>query len=136
MAASARRAFIGNADNGGLTDRGMLGQDVLDRAGVVVVAVDDDHVLEPADAAYAAHMLVTYLFGAVAAEQAPLSASAAAGQSPRSYLDGLRAHFEELPAREYPNIVALAGELTEPDLTTRFDFALERLLDGIAALAP
>ncbi|MCO5997531.1 TetR/AcrR family transcriptional regulator C-terminal domain-containing protein [Actinoallomurus rhizosphaericola] len=39
-----------------------------------------------------------------------------------------------LPADEFPHTVALAGDLTAPDLDTRFEFALDRLLDGIAAL--
>ncbi|MEV5707296.1 hypothetical protein [Actinoallomurus sp. NPDC052274] len=46
----------------------------------------------------------------------------------------LRDRLAALPAGEFPHIVALAGDLTAPDLGTRFEFALDRLLDGIAAL--
>ncbi|MCO5974414.1 TetR/AcrR family transcriptional regulator C-terminal domain-containing protein [Actinoallomurus soli] len=53
---------------------------------------------------------------------------------PLSYLDDLRDRLAALPAEELPHTVALAGDLTAPDLDTRFAFALDRLLDGIAAL--
>ncbi|HEY4460962.1 MAG TPA: TetR/AcrR family transcriptional regulator C-terminal domain-containing protein [Pseudonocardiaceae bacterium] len=66
-------------------------------------------------------------------ERGRLSASVADGQTPRDYLDELRDRFAALPVEEYPTTVELAAELTEPDLDTRFEFALTCLLDGIQA---
>jgi|ERR1043165_6173124 TetR/AcrR family tetracycline transcriptional repressor len=86
------------------------------------------------DAAYAAFMVSTFLFGFIAGEQAPLSAKVSAGQSPRSYLDELGASLMALPPDMFPHLVDMAADLTAPDLETRFEFAVDRLLDGIAAL--
>jgi TetR/AcrR family tetracycline transcriptional repressor len=86
------------------------------------------------DAAFAAYTCVTSLFGFVAAEQNRLSAEVAAGMAPREYLDRLAGRLRAMPADRYPNVVALAGELTAPDLAARFDFAMARLLAGIDAL--
>ena len=87
------------------------------------------------DAAFAAYACVTSLFGFVAAEQNRISAEVTAGMPARDYLDRLAGTLRALPADRYPHVVALAGELTGPDLDTRFDFAVARMLDGIAALA-
>jgi TetR/AcrR family tetracycline transcriptional repressor len=43
----------------------------------------------------------------------------------------VRRSFEILPEDEYPNIVALAGYLTDPNANGRFEFGLEALLDGL-----
>ncbi|MBP2325990.1 TetR/AcrR family tetracycline transcriptional repressor [Kibdelosporangium banguiense] len=87
------------------------------------------------DASYALFLLTTFISGFVGGEQAPLSASVAAGQSARSYLDDLGSRMAALDAEEFPHTVALAGDLTAPDLDSRFEFALDRLLDGISVLA-
>ena len=41
--------------------------------------------------------------------------------------------FRALPAERFPNLVATAEEMTIASEDDLFDFALERLLDGIAA---
>ncbi|HEY3504059.1 MAG TPA: TetR/AcrR family transcriptional regulator [Actinocatenispora sp.] len=86
------------------------------------------------DAAFTAYAWVTSLFGFVAAEQNRLSAEVAAGVPAREYLDGLAGRLRAMPPAEYPNVVALAGELTAPDLAARFDFAMARLLAGVEEL--
>jgi TetR/AcrR family tetracycline transcriptional repressor len=86
------------------------------------------------DAAYMAFALSTFLIGFVGGEQAPLSAAVGAGRSARSYLDELGDRFAALPADSFPHIVELAADLTSPDLDSRFEFALDRLLDGVEAL--
>lgn len=82
---------------------------------------------------YALFMATTFLIGFVTGERGQLSASVAEGQTPRDYLGELREHFAALPAEQYPTTVDLADELTEPDLDSRFEFALTCLLDGIEA---
>jgi len=86
------------------------------------------------DAAYMAFLLSTFLIGFVGGEQAPLSAAVSAGRSPRSYLDELRDRFAGLPPETFPHVVDMAADLTAPDLDSRFEFALDRLLDSIEAL--
>lgn len=82
---------------------------------------------------YAVFLLTTFLAGFVTGERGRLSAAVADGQTPRDYLDELRDRFTALPVEQYPTTVDLAAELTEPDLDTRFEFALTCLLDGIEA---
>jgi hypothetical protein len=38
------------------------------------------------------------------------------------------------PARDVPHVVDMATDLTAPDLDSRFEFALDRLLDGVDTL--
>lgn len=91
--------------------------------------------LGPHDNAYACYFLTVTVLGFVANEQAPLSAEVRNGMPAREFLDGLRDRLAELPAAEYPNTVAHAEQLTGPDLACRFDFAVDRMLDAIEALA-
>ena len=46
----------------------------------------------------------------------------------------LRNYFGSLPPDRFPNVVALAGALTERRPDVRFEFGLEVLLRGLAAL--
>lgn len=86
------------------------------------------------DTAYMAFLLSTFLIGFVGGEQAPLSAAVSAGRTARAHLDTLHTQFAALPKDEYPHTVDLAAEMTEPNLDSRFEFALDRLLDGVEAL--
>jgi AcrR family transcriptional regulator len=43
-------------------------------------------------------------------------------------------YFRSLPPEQFPNLVALADELTAPDAEERFEFALELLLRGLEAM--
>ncbi|QHC23986.1 TetR/AcrR family transcriptional regulator [Streptomyces sp. GS7] len=90
--------------------------------------------LGPHDTAYACYFLMVTVIGFVANEQAPLSAQVRNGMPAREFLDGLRDRLAGLPAEEYPHTVALAAEVTGPDLARRFDFAVDRMLDGIETL--
>jgi TetR/AcrR family tetracycline transcriptional repressor len=90
--------------------------------------------LSDRDAAYMAFLLSTFLNGFVGGEQAPLSAAVGAGHSARSYLDELGGRLAALPTNSFPHIVELAADLISPNLDSRFEFALERLLDGVEAL--
>lgn len=89
-----------------------------------------------ADAALINHMLGVYVQGFVLQEQTPLSASEAMGAGRREAATAVGAQFRRLPEAAFPNLVALAGDLTAPTMDDRFAFGLERLLDGMAALLP
>jgi len=87
-----------------------------------------------ADAAMASYLLSAYVQGFVLQEQSPLSAAEAAGASRGQVAHAAGETFRALPAETYPNLVALADDLTDPDMDTRFEFGLHRLADGLAAL--
>lgn len=85
--------------------------------------------------------MATYLLGAfvqgfVLQEQSPISAAEVLGTSRRDIADAAGDRFRSLPADTFPNLVALAGDLTEPDMDARFEFCVQRILDGLAALLP
>lgn len=91
--------------------------------------------LSDRDAAYAVYMISTAILGYVAAEQTPVSPEVAAGMPARRYLSDIGEWLGTLPPADYPNVVDLAAELTGPDLDTRFDFLVDRLVASLAPLA-
>jgi hypothetical protein len=50
------------------------------------------------------------------------------------YTDDLRAYFASLPPERFPNVVSLAVALTSGGDRDRFEFGLEVLLRGFAAM--
>jgi TetR/AcrR family transcriptional regulator, tetracycline repressor protein len=92
--------------------------------------------LSERDAAYAVFTLLIYVQGFVLNETMPLSAAVQQGVQPRDFLDHLQEALAALPPDQYPRVVALAGVLTGPSLDARFEFGLQRILTGIAALGP
>ncbi|MFE1765210.1 TetR/AcrR family transcriptional regulator [Streptomyces angustmyceticus] len=83
------------------------------------------------DTADSLYSLTQYVQGFVLHETSPLSAEVARGANPVEFLGGVRARLEELSAEEYPNVVAVATRLARPDIEARFNFGLDRLLDGL-----
>ncbi|MFJ5232357.1 TetR/AcrR family transcriptional regulator C-terminal domain-containing protein [Kitasatospora sp. NPDC088391] len=111
--------------------------------GPTVLAVLEDQLdrlraagFADADAAMAAYLLSAYVQGFVLQEQSPLSAAEAAGAGRGDVARAAGRSFRALPAATYPNLVALAEDLTDPDMDTRFEFGLHRLADGLATLLP
>ncbi|RGD57796.1 TetR/AcrR family transcriptional regulator [Kitasatospora xanthocidica] len=89
-----------------------------------------------ADAAMASYLLGAFVQGFVLQEQSPISASEVLGTSRRDIADAAGDLFRALPAETFPNLVDLAGDLTEPNMDARFEFGVQRILDGLAALLP
>lgn len=87
-----------------------------------------------ADAALANYLLGAYVQGFVLQEQAPISASETEGASRAEVARAAADRLRGLPETAFPNLVALAGDLTAPSMDERFAFGLDRLLDGLAAL--
>jgi AcrR family transcriptional regulator len=83
------------------------------------------------DAVRAAFLLTDYATHFVAEETRPAGVGAANDTGKQEKRVEVRRSFEILPEDEYPNIVALAGYLTDPDANGRFEFGLEALLDGL-----
>ncbi|WP_406115288.1 TetR/AcrR family transcriptional regulator [Kitasatospora purpeofusca] len=90
----------------------------------------------PADSAMISYLLGAYVQGFVLQEQSPMAAAETAGAGRREVADAAAERFRALPGAEFPNLVAMADDLTGPDLDARFDFGLDRILDGLAALLP
>ncbi|MEU6175730.1 TetR/AcrR family transcriptional regulator [Streptantibioticus parmotrematis] len=86
------------------------------------------------DAADATYLLGTWVQGFVLHESVPMSAAEQRGASPAEATALARRELEELPVERYPNVVALAGDIAGPDMDTRFEFGLARLLDGLEPL--
>ncbi|MQS10826.1 TetR/AcrR family transcriptional regulator [Streptomyces kaniharaensis] len=89
-----------------------------------------------ADAAMASYLLAAFVQGFVLQEQAPISAAEALGTSRREIVTAAGNRFRALPTDTFPNLVELADDLTEPDMDARFEFCVQRVLDGLAALLP
>ncbi|MFG3054072.1 TetR/AcrR family transcriptional regulator [Kitasatospora sp. NPDC048239] len=89
-----------------------------------------------ADAAMTTYLLGAYVQGFVLQEQSPISAEETSGTSRGEIAAAAGERFRALPPEAFPNLVALAGDLTEPAMDARFDFGLERILDGLAGLLP
>ena len=88
--------------------------------------------LKPRDAAFASHAVHVYVVGFVIFAVSPLSAIEADGASPEQALSVARTTLASLPAAEFPNLVELAGPLTEGSRDERFLFGLDCLIAGIA----
>jgi AcrR family transcriptional regulator len=52
-----------------------------------------------------------------------------------AFIGRLRKYYASLPTDRFPNVVALAGELTAGDENTRFEFGLEVLIRGLEAVS-
>jgi AcrR family transcriptional regulator len=80
--------------------------------------------------------LLTLFVGAVAYEET-LWIARLGPQGQEAMLERLgqiRDYFESLPADRFPNMVALAGQMMQPDEgDERFEFALDVLIGGLAA---
>ena len=83
------------------------------------------------DAVRAAFLLTDYATHFVAEETRPAGVGAANDTGKQEKRVEVRRSFEILPEDEYPNIVALAGYLTDLDANGRFEYELETLLDGL-----
>jgi TetR/AcrR family transcriptional regulator, tetracycline repressor protein len=85
-------------------------------------------------AALAGDLLALYL-GAFAYEE---SLGFEIGDEPTSvedFIGRMREYFASLPADRFPNIAALASELTAGDLDERFEFGLDVLVAGLVAVS-
>ena len=84
--------------------------------------------------AYAADLLPLYV-NAVAFEEGVREAGMGDEPSSDELAAKLREYFSALPAEQFPNFVALAPVLAEGDEAERFEFGLDVLVAGLAAVA-
>jgi AcrR family transcriptional regulator len=81
--------------------------------------------------AYAGQLLPLYVSAFGLEEGSGLRSPSEEEASPEDVLDMIRGYFESLPVERFPNLVALAGDITGGEFDERFEFGLELLLDGL-----
>jgi TetR/AcrR family tetracycline transcriptional repressor len=91
--------------------------------------------LSDRDAAFASHALHVYVVGFVIFQGADLSGAATEGRPRAEVLAGARDLFANLPADEFPNVRALAADLTAGDAEGRFLFGVDCFIDGLVRRA-
>jgi AcrR family transcriptional regulator len=78
--------------------------------------------------------LLALYVGAIAYEESLYEFQDAAAEDVSAFVENLRRYFSSLPPERFPNLVALAGPLTSADGDERFEFGLEVLVRGLAAM--
>lgn len=63
----------------------------------------------------------------------PLTDKYTTAAGPRQRLDQVRAFLAALPAQQYPDLAAVAGEFLAGQFTARFELGLSAILDRLAA---
>ena len=81
--------------------------------------------------AYAGQLLPLYVSAFALEEGSGLRSPSGEEASPEDVLGAIRGYLGSLPAERFPNLVALAGDITGGDPDERFEFGLELLLDGL-----
>lgn len=84
--------------------------------------------------AYAADLLAKYAM-ATAYEESIYAAEPNTPEQFDEFIASMRDYFAALPVERFPNTVALAGPLTSGDQDERFEFGLEVLVRGLAAMS-
>jgi AcrR family transcriptional regulator len=85
-------------------------------------------------AAWVVDLLSLYVMG-VAYEDSLTAMDATTSDDVTRFITEMRAYFASLPSERFPNIVALAEELTAGDSEERFEFGLEVLIRGLVAIS-
>jgi AcrR family transcriptional regulator len=118
------RASFGRIPTGENALRGAEWMTAVLRAGGVADSV----------AGLAVDMLAAYVM-AIAYEDGLGVARGITETEVAEFISQLRAYYENLPTDRFPNLVALAGELTAGDGDARFEFGLEVLVRGLEAVS-
>lgn len=126
-----RKYLLSKRDSGQvLAGRLQLGPNFLRHAEVILGVLRRAGFSEK-DTADSLYSLTQYVQGFVLHETSPLSADVARGADPVHFLEEARDRLSTLPPDEYPNVVAVGERLARKDIEERFNFGLERLLDGL-----
>jgi TetR/AcrR family transcriptional regulator, tetracycline repressor protein len=87
----------------------------------------------PATVARASLLFTDYVTNFVVEEGRAMAMTAEFATNPGDGPNSFAAWFAALPEDEYPNLAALAPQLTDTDADERFRFGVKLLLDGLAA---
>jgi hypothetical protein len=85
-------------------------------------------------AAWVVDLLSLYVMG-VAYEDSLTAMDATTPDDMTRFITEMRAYFASLPSERFPNMAALAEELTAGDSEERFEFGLEVLIRGLIAIS-
>jgi AcrR family transcriptional regulator len=83
--------------------------------------------------AFACDLLPMYVM-AVCYEESLYASEDVTPEVMREFTAGMARYFSSLPSDRYPNLVSLAGPLTTGEGDERFEFGLEVLIRGLAAM--
>jgi len=81
--------------------------------------------------AYFAALLPLYVSAFSLEEASGLKSPGGGETSPEEVLEEIRGYFASLPAERFPNLSALAGDITGGEPDDRFEFGLGLMLDGL-----
>ena len=81
--------------------------------------------------AYAGQLLPLYVSAFALEESSGLRSPSGGEASPAEVLNTIRSYLGSLPVERFPNLAALASDITGGDPDERFEFGLELLLDGL-----
>jgi hypothetical protein len=84
--------------------------------------------------AYACDLLPLYVT-AVTYEDSVYASETVTPEEVGEFVANMRRYFESLPPDRFPNTVALAAQLTAGDDDERFEFGLDVLVRGLAAMS-
>lgn len=134
VAREMRRVFAGHGDLARATfGRIPLGENALNGAEGMLALIragrQSDRV-----AARLVDLLSLYVMG-VAYEDSLTAMNATTPEELTRYITEMRTYFASLPGERFPNMVALADELTAGDQDERFEFGLEVLIRGLVAVS-
>ena len=85
-------------------------------------------------AAWAADMFPMYV-SAIAFEESVYAQAGVDDADIAAFVEQMRAYFAALPPERFPTVVALAGPLTAGTGDDRFEFGIDLLVSGLAAMA-
>ncbi len=85
--------------------------------------------------AHALDMFALYVGGFAFEESVAAPPTGDTAATMEEAVEGLRRYYRSLPPERFPNLVALADDLTAGDADERFEFGLELLVRGLEAMA-
>ena len=85
--------------------------------------------------AHAAYLFFLFVNAFALDESLELPSPGGEPVPPEEALSQFREYFASLPPDRFPNTVALAGHMMDPDMDARFELGLEMLVTGLAGLS-
>jgi AcrR family transcriptional regulator len=132
----ARRALVSHGDLARLLPEvGMPTGESLTVTAEGMLAVLAAAGLPKQACAYAVDALSLYVTG-IASEEAARAHAGAAGQDGETQAARLDGYFAALPPDRFPMLTGMAAELTRDVGDERFEFGLDLMVTGLAALIP
>jgi AcrR family transcriptional regulator len=134
VAREMRRVFASHGDLARATfGRIPLGENAVSGAEVMLGLMRAGGLSDRV-AAWVVDLLSLYVMG-IAYEDSLTATNTTTPDELADFITEMRTYFAALPAERFPNIVALAEEMTAGDREERFEFGLEVLIRGLIAVS-